>query len=95
MCSLVPPFTANNLQFLALKIVKGSYNNIPPQYSNDLKALIRLMLNTNPNLRPNINQILSSPIINRRIKSLLTESQNIAEFSHTVLHKYNPIKKEV
>lgn len=78
MCSLVPPFTANNLQFLALKIVKGSYNNIPTQYSSDLKALIRSMLNTNPNLRPNINQILSSPIINKRIKSLLTESQKIS-----------------
>lgn len=33
MCALVPPFTANNLEFLALKIVKGSYANIPQQYS--------------------------------------------------------------
>ena len=33
MCTLTPPFTANNLQFLALKIVKGSYVNIPQQYS--------------------------------------------------------------
>jgi NIMA (never in mitosis gene a)-related kinase len=72
MCSLTPPFTANNLQFLALKIVRGNYPSIPSQYSTDLKSLIKSMLNTNPNLRPNINQILSSPLINKRIKSLLT-----------------------
>lgn len=80
MCALTPPFTANNIQFLALKIVKGSYANIPPQYSNDLRQLIRWMLTTNSNNRPTINQILSSPIVNKRIKSLLTESQNIKEF---------------
>lgn len=72
MCALVPPFTANNLQFLALKIVKGNYASIPSQYSADLRALIKSMLNTNPHTRPNINQILSTPIIHRRIKSLLT-----------------------
>lgn len=72
MCALEPPFTANNLQFLALKIVKGSYAQIPSQYSNDLKCLIKSMLNTNPNGRPNINQILSCPLLNKRIKSLLT-----------------------
>lgn len=72
MCALTPPFTANNLQFLALKIVKGSYPSIPPQYSNDLKSLIKSMLNTNSNSRPNINQILSMPIIHKRIKNLLT-----------------------
>lgn len=33
LCSLEPPFKANNLQFLALKIVQGSYAQIPRQYS--------------------------------------------------------------
>lgn len=93
MCALTPPFTANNIQFLALKIVKGSFSNIPAQYSNDLRQLIRWMLSTNPNSRPTINQILSSPVINKRIKVLLTESQNIREFSHTVIHNLNPLKK--
>jgi len=72
MCSLNPPFIANNIQFLALKIVKGSFARIPNKYSSDMAQLIKSMLNTNPNQRPSINQILSSPIINRRIKSFLT-----------------------
>lgn len=33
MCALTPPFNANSLQFLALKIVKGSYQQIAGNYS--------------------------------------------------------------
>jgi NIMA (never in mitosis gene a)-related kinase len=72
MCSLTHPFNANNLQFLALKIVRGGFAPLPNNYSFDLKNLIKSMLNTNPIGRPNINQILSSPLINKRIKQLLT-----------------------
>lgn len=74
MCALVPPFTANNLQFLALKIVKGSYAQIPNKYSNELKVLIKSMLHTKENLRPNVDQILSSKIIKNRISQFIKES---------------------
>ena len=33
MCALHPPFTANNLQFLALKIVQGGIPHLPNKYS--------------------------------------------------------------
>lgn len=33
LCALTHPFTATSLQFLALKIVKGSFTPIPNQYS--------------------------------------------------------------
>jgi NIMA (never in mitosis gene a)-related kinase len=33
MCSLQPPFNANSLQFLALKIVKGSYQPLQGNFS--------------------------------------------------------------
>jgi NIMA (never in mitosis gene a)-related kinase len=62
LCALTPPFTGNSIQYVALKIVKGSYANIPGIYSNDLKTLIRGMLNIDPNKRPKIQQILSTTI---------------------------------
>ncbi len=33
LCALQPPFTANSLQMLALKIVKGSYTPLQQNYS--------------------------------------------------------------
>jgi hypothetical protein len=33
MCALTPPFNANSLQLLALKIVKGGYQPITANYS--------------------------------------------------------------
>jgi NIMA (never in mitosis gene a)-related kinase len=77
MCALSPPFVANNLQFLALKIVKGTYGQIPSHYSSDLKSLIKSMLNTDSSKRPNINKILTSKVISKRIASFLTESKRI------------------
>lgn len=41
LCALTPPFTANSLQFLALKIVKGSYAPLPGNYSKELKGIIQ------------------------------------------------------
>jgi NIMA (never in mitosis gene a)-related kinase len=37
LCALKPPFNADSLHFLALKIVKGQYPPMPSHYSNDLK----------------------------------------------------------
>jgi len=77
MCALSPPFTANNLQFLALKIVKGAYGQIPNHYSYDLRSLIKNMLNVDSSKRPNINKILTSKVISKRISGFLTESKRI------------------
>ena len=46
LCALEPPFKANNLQFLALKIVQGAPPPLPKMYSDDLKLLVRSMLQT-------------------------------------------------
>ncbi len=77
MCALEPPFKANNLQFLALKIVKGSYGQIPSQYSFDLKSLIKSLLTTDSSKRPSINKILTSRIISKRISNFLTNSKRM------------------
>jgi NIMA (never in mitosis gene a)-related kinase len=86
LCTLKPPFDASSFHFLALKIVRGAYPPLPPHYSRDLKTLVAQMLCIDPNKRPSIAGILKVPFINRRIKNLLTESINLREFSHTILH---------
>lgn len=54
MCALKPPFNANSLQFLALKIVKGSYEPLQGNFTKELKSLIAQMLNIDPNRRPSV-----------------------------------------
>jgi hypothetical protein len=56
---LAPPFTANSLQFLALKIVKGSYTALTGNYSKELKGLVHEILQNDPNKRPSVGDILS------------------------------------
>ena len=58
LCALSPPFKANNLSFLALKIVKGNYTPIPACYSGDLSTIIAKLLNVDPNKRPSVHDIL-------------------------------------
>jgi NIMA (never in mitosis gene a)-related kinase len=58
LCALSPPFNANSLQMLALKIVKGSYTPITTPYSKELKGLIADILQVDPNRRPLMREIL-------------------------------------
>lgn len=89
LCTLKPPFDANSLHNLALKIVKGTYPPIPPQFSKDMKLIVAQMLSTDPNKRPTINQVLRTSVMSGRIRNCLTESRREQEFQHTVLHNQN------
>lgn len=40
MCCKCPPFDADSLPSLALKIVRGQYNPIPSTYSRELRILV-------------------------------------------------------
>ena len=93
MWALEPPFNGTSLHMLALRIVKGNYDPIPKWYSQKLSMLLKSLLNPNMDERPNINRILKSELIAERAKQLLTESQYIQEFSHTVLHDKNIFKE--
>eukprot|EP01017_Pseudomicrothorax_dubius_P014976 TRINITY_DN17457_c0_g1_i1.p1 TRINITY_DN17457_c0_g1~~TRINITY_DN17457_c0_g1_i1.p1 ORF type:complete len:406 (-),score=88.96 TRINITY_DN17457_c0_g1_i1:628-1845(-) len=87
LIALRPPFTAENLHFLALKIVRGAYPPLPVTVSSGLKSLVESLLKVDPAKRPTVNEILRMPLIQRRIKDFLSESQRLSEFSHTILHK--------
>lgn len=94
MCTLRPPFSGNNLNSLALGIVKGEYQPIPKNYSSDLKRLVTNLLSTRPEQRYSIKDILALPYIRNRIKNFLSETINRNEFSHTILHnQVNGLRK--
>lgn len=59
LCALKPPFLAESLKYLALKIVKGSFPALPASFSKDLRELVGDLLRTERNKRPTINEILS------------------------------------
>jgi len=53
MCTLVPPFRADDMQGLYKKVIKGNYPKIPSHYSQDLATVIKYLLQVSPNIRPN------------------------------------------
>jgi NIMA (never in mitosis gene a)-related kinase len=86
MCTLKPPFDGQSLHHLALKIARGNYPPPPARYSSDLKGLIASLLAVRSEQRPKVGEVLKLPFIQTRIRSFLTESVRMDEFSHTVLH---------
>ena len=68
MCCLEYPFmpseTDNDPMFgLMKKVMKGTYEDLPDCYSDELKLLLKHMLDQSAKKRPNINQICSFPLI--------------------------------
>ena len=90
MCALEPPFIANSIHGLALKIVRGNYPQLPLEYSRDLRALLSHLLVVEPRDRPTIHQILRLPILLSRIQTFLSAYKLQEEFSHTILHNRSP-----
>lgn len=81
------PFTANNMQMLAYKILRGNFDPIGPRFSYDLRNLITAMLKRDPRERPSVNGILRKAFIMKRCERFLTnevrfENLNILKFIH-------------
>lgn len=68
--TLRPPFKANDMQGLFDKVVKGNYPRIPKKFSADLGMVIKGLLQVKAKNRPTWDQILTHPIILKRIKKL-------------------------
>lgn len=87
------PFEANNMQMLAYKILRGSFDPISPKYSYELRNLVTSMLKRNPRERPSVNGVLKKAFIMKRCEKFLTNEVLREEFSHTVLHGENFMRK--
>jgi len=73
MCSLVPPFRADDMQGLYKKVIKGKYPRIPEHFSQEMATVIKFMLQVSPSYRPTCDQILSLPIIESLIKKFFPD----------------------
>ena len=67
ICNLKHAFDAQNLNGLAIKILKGNYMPVESMYSKGLRSLIEQMLNIKPADRPSIEEIIEKPFIKKRI----------------------------
>ena len=65
MCTLNPPFKANDFPGLYKKVIAGYYDPIPSHYSQDLKDLIRMCLTVDEHMRPSAMYILETPMMSR------------------------------
>lgn len=45
--TLQPPFTASDMDGLFKKVLKGNYEKIPTQYTDDLSKMIKRLINVN------------------------------------------------
>ena len=70
LCELRPPFRGTSLKNLCINIQKGLYNPIPDYYSNELKTIINMMLQKDPNNRPTTGQLLGCDIIVKKRNEL-------------------------
>lgn len=52
LITLKTPFKAVDLEGLFKKVIRGSYNRIPPNFSTDLSVLIKSLLKVNSDQRP-------------------------------------------
>ena len=74
LCALKPPFHAGNILALATMIATQQVPSIHTMYSDNLNALIRWMLDKNPQNRPTADQILKLTFVSQNsIKSSPTK----------------------
>ncbi len=80
MVTLRHAFDSNSMKGLVLKILRGTYPEIPSHYSQDLKDLISEMLIKDPARRPSIRKVVEKPFLASRISTLLSNTITKHEF---------------
>ena len=68
MSTLHVPFRGTSLNQLYCRIMKGKYSQIPSRYSNDLKNIIKIILNEDVQKRPSAEELLKNEIIIKKMK---------------------------
>lgn len=73
MITLLPPFRAQSMQGLATKVMRGGYDRIPSQFSNDLNQMVKSCLQVSPASRPTCDKILATPGLLNHITGTLED----------------------
>ncbi|KAF1478045.1 Serine/threonine-protein kinase Nek5, partial [Eudyptula minor novaehollandiae] len=83
-------FEGNSLHQLVLKICRGHFHPVSPNYSYDLRILISQLFKISPRDRPSINSILRKPFLQKLVLRYLPPEIAQEELSHTVIHRKRP-----
>lgn len=67
MATFTVPFEARSLEELRYRVLRGKYNPLPENYSQDLHNLVRVMLDPEPSNRPSITQVMELPAVKSRL----------------------------
>ena len=70
MCSLKPPFRANDMNGLYKRVLKGQYPPIDRSYSQDLSKVLAAMLRVDSKLRPSCAEILEFDYVQNKCQEL-------------------------
>ncbi|XP_021232540.1 serine/threonine-protein kinase Nek5 isoform X2 [Numida meleagris] len=87
LCALKHPFEGNSLHQLVLKICRGYFHPVSPNYSYNLRMLIARLFKISPRDRPSINSILREPFLQKLVLRHLPPEE---ELSHAVIHRRKP-----
>jgi serine/threonine protein kinase len=66
--TLRPPFRAGDMEGLYSKVIKGQFTKIPDRFSSDVFEIVKLLIQVSPDTRPNCDQLLKYPIIQKRME---------------------------
>ncbi|NXL63567.1 NEK5 kinase, partial [Chordeiles acutipennis] len=83
-------FEGNSLHQLVLKICRGRFHPVSPNYSYDLRILISQLFKISPRDRPSISSILRKPFLQKLVLRYLPPEITPEELSHTVIHRKRP-----
>eukprot|EP00127_Corallochytrium_limacisporum_P001399 Clim_evm21s55 gene=Clim_evmTU21s55 len=74
MCALKHAFNAGDFYTLMQKINKGRTPSVPQQYSDELRSLVKRMLQHNPDDRPSVDEVLRDPYVHSSIREFLAKN---------------------
>ena len=88
MCTLKPPFRAENMEGLFKKVTRGVYDKLPSRYSSELSECIKLMLHLQPSHRVDCRRLLAMPFVQEKLDDRFRveadEKDNSQEFLSTI-----------
>ena len=61
------------MQGLYKKVLKGVYPKIPSIFSNELAQIIKMLIQVQPQARPDCEKILEFPIVKKKIDRLFPD----------------------
>lgn len=63
---------------VCMQICVGTFVPIKPPYSQELRNLVASMLRIDPAKRPTVNEVLGTPLLQKRIHKYLSETGRYA-----------------